>query len=244
MKSDCEGNKLKTLFLIPARGGSKGIPHKNIKHLCGKPLIHYSIEVARQLAPDKDICVSTDDLEIKKVVEETGLNVPFLRPSEYATDRSGTNEVIVHALSFYQECGIHYDRTVLLQPTSPLRTAEQVAEAITLYDNEFDMVVSVKKSDSSVLLFRETEEGFLEHVFDIQDGIRRQDALSLYEYNGAIYVINNKALKEKGINGFTRITKYVMAEELSLDIDTQSDWDYCEFMMSKKECNNTFIKGE
>lgn len=224
---------MRTLFLIPARGGSKGIPHKNIKEMCGKPLIYYSMDVARQLASDEDICVSTDDEQIKNVVEEAGLNVPFLRPSELATDHAGTNGVIKHALEYYKEQGISYDRTVLLQPTSPLRTADHVCEAIALYNDRLDMVVSVKKCDNSVLLFRETEGGYLERVFDVSQGIRRQDSLTMYEYNGAIYVINNNALNEKAISSFTKVKKYVMPDEASIDIDTSYDWDYCELLLKR-----------
>ena len=190
---------MKTLFLIPARGGSKGIPHKNIKNLNGKPLILYSVDVARQLARAEDICVSTDDPAIIRVVEEAGLSVPFVRPAEYATDLSTTNEVIRHALDHYQEHGVDYDRTVLLQPTSPLRTARHVAEAMALYDDSLDMVVSVRRFLDSVLLFKETEDGYLRHVFNTQKGIRRQDAMEFYEYNGAIYVINNRSIYSKGL---------------------------------------------
>ena len=106
----------KILFVIPARGGSKGIPGKNIKPLCGKPLIGYSIEVAREFADD-DICLSTDDPAIAGVAEEQfGLRVPFLRPAELATDRSGTYGVLLHALDFYAARGRLYDTLVLLQP--------------------------------------------------------------------------------------------------------------------------------
>ena len=93
---------MKTLYLIPARGGSKGIPHKNIKLLCGKPLIQYSIEVARELADDMDICLSTDDSEIKGVAEGLGLRIPFLRPAYLACDTASSSDVIVHALDFYE----------------------------------------------------------------------------------------------------------------------------------------------
>ena len=218
---------MKTLFLIPARGGSKGIPHKNIKLMCGKPLIHYSIDLARKLASDEDICISTDDPEIKKVAEGTGITVPFLRPTAFATDYAGTNEVILHALEFYKGRGVYYDRTVLLQPTSPMRTVSQVKEAMALYNDRIDMVVSVREYEKSVVLFRESEDGFLRHVIDVSAGIRRQDAEVLYEYNGAIYVINNQALQEKGLAGFRKNKKYVMPEEDSIDIDTNGDGNIC-----------------
>ncbi|SCX02812.1 N-acylneuraminate cytidylyltransferase [Lachnospiraceae bacterium YSD2013] len=222
---------MKTLFIIPARGGSKGIPHKNIKPLCGKPLIHYSIEVARELANDNDICVSTDDQEIIATVEKLGLKVPFVRPAELASDTATTNDVIIHALNYYKENGIEYSNTVLLQPTSPMRTAQQVKEAMDLYDDTIDMVVSVRRCENSVTIFREDSEGFLIHAFDVSKGIRRQDALPLFEYNGAIYVINNQRLVEKGLQNFDKNRKYVMDEKDSVDIDNELDWIICESIM-------------
>lgn len=226
---------MKTLFLIPARGGSKGIPHKNIKELCGKPLIYYSIDVARQLADDADICVSTDDDEIIDCVKKAGLEVPFVRPDYLASDTATTNDVIVHALNFYADKGINYDTVVLLQPTSPLRTAQQVREAISLYNSDLDMVVSVKESAASVVLFRENEQGYMEHAFDVSHGVRRQEALKLYEYNGALYVMNCVSVLTKGISKFEKVIKYVMPENSSVDIDNILDWRICELLLNQNE---------
>ena len=100
------------LYVIPARGGSKGIPRKNIKLLGGKPLIYFSIEVARALAKDEDICVSTDDEEIKAAVQQIGLSVPFLRPGELSTDTTATYDVLLHALKYIMACMIFYSRSI------------------------------------------------------------------------------------------------------------------------------------
>ena len=113
---------MKSLFLITARGGSKGIPHKNIKPLNGKPLIYYAIDVARQFVEDEDICVSTDGDDIIKTVEDYNLKVLFKRPAELASDTAGSDEVILHAVQYYEALGRLYDNIVLLQPTSPFRT--------------------------------------------------------------------------------------------------------------------------
>ena len=223
---------MKSLFLIPARGGSKGIPHKNIKELGGKPLIYYSIEAARAITDDENICVSTDDPEIIRCVEKTGLQVPFVRPAQLASDTATTNDVILHAIRFYQEKGITYDNVVLLQPTSPLRTVQQIKEAMQLYHDDIDMVVSVKENFSSVVLFRENENGYLEHAFDVSRGLRRQDAQRLYEYNGAIYVINCQSVLDKGMSGLTKIVKYIMPEYNSADIDNMLDWQLCELLIT------------
>lgn len=229
---------MKRLVVIPARGGSKGIPHKNIKPLAGKPLIHYTIDVARQIVADEDICVSTDDQEIIKCVEDYGLSVPFVRPAEFATDTAGTYEVLLHALNFYEKQGKNYDTVVLLQNTSPFRTAEQVMEAMQLYVDGIDMVVSVKVSPANpyYCLFEENADGWL-HVCK-GDGkiIRRQDAPTVYEYNGAIYIINSKSLKQMPLYAFPHRVKYVMDAQSSIDLDTMFDWNMAE--MTIKERNN------
>lgn len=222
------------LYLIPARGGSKGIPHKNIKLLNGKPLIQYSIEIARDFAKDSDICVSTDDPNIKKVVENLGLRVPFLRPDYLASDTAGTSDVIVHALNYYSEQGVNYDIVVLLQPTSPLRNVQNVKDCIAMYSPDYDMVTTVKESSISSVLCRENAQGYLEQVIG-GNTVRRQDAEKLYEYNGAVYVINAEAIKKKGLDGFTKIKKCIMQEENSIDIDNMLDWQLIELIMKSKK---------
>lgn len=226
---------MKILVIIPARGGSKGIPHKNIKPLAGKPLIHYTIDVARQIVANEDICVSTDDPEIIQCVEDYGLKVPFVRPSELATDTAGTYEVLLHALNYYEQQGKSYDVVVLLQNTSPFRTAEQVQEAIQLYHSEIDMVVSVKECSANpyYCVFEENEYGYLNICKGDGSITRRQDAPKVYEYNGAIYVINPKSLKEIPLYKFTKRIKYVMDEKSSLDLDTMNDWHMAELLISK-----------
>lgn len=225
--------KKKILYVIPARGGSKGVPGKNIKLLGGKPLIYYSIEVARALANDEDICVSTDDVEIKEMVEQVGLHIPFLRPPELALDNSGTYEVLLHVVNYYVDKGKRYDLLVLLQPTSPFREASQVKAAIDSWEEDIDMVVSVKetKANPYYLLFEENESGFL---ITSKEGnfSNRQECPLVYEYNGAIYVINIDTLLRKPLNAFLKKKKFVMDEESSLDVDTHFDWKFAEFIMA------------
>lgn len=226
---------MKILVIIPARGGSKGIPHKNIKPLAGKPLIHYTIDVARQIVANEDICVSTDDPEIIQCVEDYGVKVPFVRPSELATDTAGTYEVLLHALNYYEQQGKTYDVVILLQNTSPFRTPKQVKEALALYNSNLDMVVSVKECSANpyYCVFEENTEGFLNICKGNGNITRRQDAPKVYEYNGAIYVINPKSLKEMPLYKFTKRIKYVMDEKSSLDLDTMNDWHMAELQISK-----------
>ncbi len=223
------------LVIIPARGGSKGIPHKNIKPLNGKPLIHYTIDVARQIVSDENICVSTDDNEIIKCVEEYGLEVPFVRPAELATDTAGTYEVLLHALHFYEQQGKQYDVVLLLQNTSPFRTVDQVKEALKLYRKDIDMVVSVNitKTNPYYNCFEEDSEGFLKKTLDSTDIVRRQDAPITYEYNGAIYIINAEQLKKMSLGKFTRKVKYVMDDIHSVDLDNMIDWKFAEFVIKE-----------
>jgi len=227
---------MKVLVIIPARGGSKGIPRKNIKPLGGKPLICHTIDCARQVVADDDICVSTDDAEIIRCVEDYGLKVPFVRPAELATDTSGTYEVLLHALEYYEHQGMRYDAIVLLQNTSPFRYGEHVKEALKLYRSDIDMVVSVKETASNPYYncFEEDEHGFL-HISK-GDGLftRRQDVPKAYEYNGAIYVINPDSLKKMPLGKFPKRVKYVMDDLHSLDLDTMIDWKFAEFLIDEK----------
>ncbi len=228
---------MKALVIIPARGGSKGIPRKNIKPLDGKPLIYYTIDTARSIAPDEDICVSTDDDEIIQVVEKFGLKVPFKRPEELATDTAGTYEVLLHALDFYEKQGKHYDAVVLLQNTSPFRKAEQVKEALSLYNNEVDMVVSVKECAANpyYCVFEEDSNGYL-HVCKGDGNIfRRQDAPKVYEYNGAIYIMNAETLKTTHMHKMQKRVKYVMDDLSSFDLDTMWDWLMAEAIINKEK---------
>ena len=226
---------MKTLVVIPARGGSKGIPHKNIKRLNGKPLIYYSIDVARQFTSDDHICVTTDDDEIIQTVERYGLKVPFRRPDYLATDHCGSNEVVLHAYSFFVDKGMNYDAILLLQPTSPFRKVEFLNEAVALYDDSIDMVTSVRSASCNPYYdgFEEDSEGLL--TISKGNGIieRRQDAPNVWQQNGSIYVINPKSLMEKGMARFTRIRKYVMDDLHSVDLDNMIDWKFAEFILKE-----------
>lgn len=224
---------MKPLVVIPARGGSKGVPRKNIKVLDGKPLIHWTIEVAREVFSDEVICVSTDDEEIKSVTEQTGLKVPFLRPIELATDTAGSYEVLLHAVSFYEQQGYYSDTLILLQPTSPFRTAKHIKEALNLYKGDLEMIVSVKetKANPYYILREEDKNGFLVKSKESK-ATRRQDVPKVWELNGAIYIINIKALKSKSLSEFTKVKKYIMDEVSSHDIDTMMDWEVAKTILN------------
>ena len=221
------------LCVIPARGGSKGVPYKNIKILDGKPLITYSIDVARQILSDDDICVSTEDQQIIDIVEKYGLKVPFVRPKKLATDQVGTYEVLLHALNQYKEQGKYYDVILLLQPTSPFRKKHHLEEALGLYSSDIDMVVSVKETAANPYfnLFEEDESGFLKYSKGNGEYTRRQDSPKVWEYNGSIYVINCASLLKNKMSKFALKKKYPMESIFSIDIDTPIDWVVAEEMI-------------
>lgn len=228
----------KIFAVIPARGGSKGIPKKNIKLLGGVPLICHTITAAREVFSDDSIIVSTDNLEIVKVVESIGLRVPFIRPESLAKDTSSTYDVLIHVLNYLEGNGINPDILVLLQPTSPFRTSLHIKEALQLYTENLEMVVSVMETNSNPYynLFEENEEGFLKKSKN-SNFETRQECPKVYEYNGAIYVINVAALRRKRLFEFTKIKKYIMNEESSLDIDTEFDWVVAESQYKKLKFN-------
>lgn len=224
-----------TLVIIPARGGSKGLPGKNVKPLNGKPLIYYTIDAAREVVDDSDICVSTDDEEIISTVERYGIKVPFVRPDILASDSAGTYEVLLHALKFYQDKGNRYERIILLQPTSPFRTGHQIKEADKLWNFDLDMVVSVKetKSNPYFLLFEENQYGFLENSKKGKFS-RRQDCPKVWEYNGAIYIINIHSLQKMTLNEFSKVLKYEMDDLSSVDIDDMMDFLLADTILKMK----------
>ncbi|MDE6756815.1 MAG: acylneuraminate cytidylyltransferase family protein [Muribaculaceae bacterium] len=216
---------MKPLIIIPARGGSKGIPKKNIAMLDGRPLIDYTIKAALAIAAPYQIILSTDSEEIASVARDCGLDTPYRRPAELATDTAGSREVILDVMDWAEKEGREYDAVVLLQPTSPLRKPEDIAGAMTLYDDSIDMVVSVAEARSNPYYncFEADADGYL-HVSK-GDGLytRRQDVPPAFEYNGAVYVINPQSIRKMAMGEFPRRVPYLMPAERSVDIDTPID---------------------
>ena len=224
---------MKKLFVIPARGGSKGLLRKNILPLFGKPMIEYTLDAATGAMTEGDeLCVSTDDSEIARVVEDYGVKIPFKRPAELASDTAGSEEVVKHAIEWYTKQGQDFDVIVLLQVTSPLRNAQHLKEALALWSPEIDLVVSVKETGSNpyYVLFEEDESGFL-HKSKKGEFARRQDCPKVYEYNGAIYVINATRFHECGFRGLTRRRKYLMNKRTSLDVDDAIDFELAGLLL-------------
>tara|TARA_B100000927_G_scaffold213923_1_gene174338 strand:+ start:5415 stop:6104 length:690 start_codon:yes stop_codon:yes gene_type:complete len=226
---------MKILYLIPAREGSKGLSKKNILTLDGKPMINYTLDAVIPLKKDNDeICVSTDSEEIKNIVEKKGIKVPFKRPKHLASDTASSRDVINHAIKWYSLSNKFFDLVVLLQPTSPLRTLNHIKECISLWEQNIDMVVSVKETDANpyYVLFEENKDLFLKKSKK-GNFTRRQDCPKVYEFNGAIYVIRVKSILHADFNDFNKIKKYLMNKESSIDVDDIIDFHLAEIMIKK-----------
>ncbi|MDE6272359.1 MAG: acylneuraminate cytidylyltransferase family protein [Muribaculaceae bacterium] len=235
---------MKYLYLIPARGGSKGIPGKNIKPLGGVPLIGHSIRHALEAGADPaDIVVSTDSEEIAVTARKCGASVPFLRPAALATDTSSSRDAILHAYDALKAAGKKYDAIVLLQPTSPFRRPEDIVNAVQAYEDavckaESDaeipgMAVSVAEARTNPYYsaFETDADGFLHISKGDGQYTRRQDAPKVFEFNGAVYVINPELLREHEISRLPRIIPVEMPADRSLDLDTPLDWERAEQKM-------------
>jgi len=227
---------MKTLVVIPAREGSKRVPNKNIKLLGNKPLISYTINIAKKIFKNSEICLTTDSKKIKKIAEKEGLNVPFLRPKKLAKDTTSSREVILHALDWYANNNYLPEIVVLLQPTSPFRKIQHIKEGLKKFSKKLDMVVSVKETESNpyYVLYEENKKGYLKKVKKSYF-TRIQDCPKVWEYNGSIYIINVKSIRNKAIERFTKIKKLIINDPIfSIDIDTKHDWLIAEYILSKK----------
>ena len=229
-------NDKKILAIIPARGGSKGIPHKNIKDLNGKPLISYSIEEANKSKYIDKLVVSTEDSEIADTSKKFGADVPFLRPKELSKDSTSGIDPILHAVNWFKDKGYNFDYVMCLQCTSPFRKHSQIDEAIEmLMEKDSDSIVSVCESEVTPYWMKRIEDGKLKNFLD--DSIfyaRRQDAPKIYRLNGAIYLAHTQILLDTK-NWYTENTlPYIMDEMSSIDIDNMLDFKFAEFLMKEK----------
>lgn len=227
--------KNRILAIIPARAGSKGIKNKNIIDLKGKPLIAYSIEAAKESKYIDQIIVSTDGVEIAKVAQEWGVDVPFLRPDYLASDTAKTIDAMMHCIETLKNMGKEYDYVVLLQPTQPLRTSKHIDEAIELIiKSQEDSLVSVSKvKDHPILIRTLTEEGYTKNLLNTSSTQRRQDFPDFYKVNGAIYInkLNENFNLETSLND--NKLAYVMEEKYDIDIDELLDLEVAELMLKK-----------
>ena len=225
----------RVLAFIPARGGSKGIPHKNIIDLNGYPLISYSITEALKSKYIDKVLVSTDDEKIASVAKEYGADVPFLRPERLASDKAKTIDAVLHAIDFLHQNGEKFDTFVLLQPTQPLRTVEDIDSAIEKYmDNNCTPLVSVCLVDDHPLLIRTIKEGRLESLLNQSSTCRRQDMPQYYKVNGCIYINEIDQIDENTSFNDNKLP-FIMPKERSADIDDYSDLKMAEYYLNLRK---------
>ena len=227
------------LAIIPARSGSKGLPNKNIKDLVGKPLMAYSIEAALATGVIDDVIVSTDSSLYAEIARRYGAEVPFLRPAELASDKSLATDYIIHALQTLNEMGRTYDFFVLLQPTSPLRTAEHILSGIKLaVDERLYGVVSFSKADHPI-------EYFYRLPIDLNLGgititsANRQDFMPYYRINGMLYISDCEVYLNTRTCYGANSKALIIENRYAIDIDTELDFEIAEFLMMRSLSNDT-----
>jgi len=228
------------LAIIPARGGSKGIPKKNVKMLCGKPLIAYTIEAAKSSRNVERIILSTDDPQIAEVAGACDVDIPFMRPKELAQDHSLAIDNYIYTIErLSREYGQKYEEFVILLPTSPLRLAEDIDNAIDLFrSKKADSVISCNEMQCPpVWAMKINSEGLLKTYFDKPiENKNRQEIEEAYRPNGSVFVLTYSLLKNKNTYFSDKTYAYVMPRERSVDIDTEFDFKYAEFLMEQRLC--------
>lgn len=234
--------EMNCVAFIFARGGSKGVPRKNIRNLGGLPLVSHSIRTAHQCPSIERVVVSTDDEEIAKVAREYGAEVPFIRPPELAGDRSSEYEAWKHAINAFEElCQEKVDIFVSLPPTSPLRAVEDVENCIREFtETEADMVITVKEASRSPYfnMVRNDQQGFSQLVNLAPDGtryIRRQDVPTVYDMTTVAYVSSPEFILNSEAIFSGKVRSVLVPDERAIDIDTLLDFEFAEFLTAQKE---------
>jgi N-acylneuraminate cytidylyltransferase len=220
-------NSPEVLTIIPARGGSKGVPRKNLKIVGGKPLIAWTILAAKESNFGRNIVVSTEDLEIQQVSEEYGVEI-IERPMNLAQDSTPMIEVVQHALTEFEKTkGLSVEYILLLQPTSPLRTANDInAALVSLVNSSADSILSVYRLENYHPSKMYTiEEGYLDPIARSLSQPCRQNLVTTYHRNGAIFACQRSLFEEERCLWGGKILPYVMPREQSIDIDSFDDLD-------------------
>ena len=227
------------IALIPARGGSKGLPGKNIKNLLGKPLIAYTIEAALRSEGIERVIVTTDSEEIAEIARQYGAEIPFLRPKELASDTAVAVDVYLHAVEYMMEISKEkIEKFMVLLPTAPLRSEKHIDEAIRLFKQEnADTLVSMREADTPVTWYFEKSKNMRVKNAGFGQGdalAARQSNDIYYVPNGAIYILDYSLLKDKRTYYSENTVVYEMGEQDSVDIDTELDFKMAEILIGEK----------
>lgn len=228
---------MRVLGIIPARGGSKGVPRKNIRLLCGKPLLSYTIDAALRSTRLTRTILSTEDAEIAEVGESLGIDVPFMRPAELAEDTTPTLPVVLHAVTTLENKGEYYDAVCLLQPTNPLRRSEDIDASIELLQTSgADSVISVLRVPHEYnpkWVYWRNEIGELVLTTGESSPVsRRQDLPPAFHRDGSIYVTRRNVLDEYGDLYGAKVQGYELDHQLCVNIDTNEDWELAEKILA------------
>lgn len=230
---------MRNLAIITARSGSKGLPDKNIRPLCGKPLMGYTIEAAAGSGQFDSVMVSTDSEEYADIARSLGAEVPFLRSDETSSDSASSWDVVDEVLKGYEKLGRFFDTVCLLQPTSPLRNADDIVNAYRLFEekNAFAVVSMCELEHPLAWCGKIGDDGSLAGFKPIENATRRQEFTPDYRPNGAIFIVGTKAFYEDRFLYREGSYAYIMPKDRSIDIDSLEDFEYAEYLMSRKEGN-------
>ena len=223
------------IAVIPARSGSKGLPDKNIKLLAGKPLLSYSIEAALKANIFDTVMVSTDSERYAEIAKKYGAEVPFLRSEETASDAASTRDCIIEVLDKYKALGKNFDKVMILQPTSPLRTSQNIIDADLLYkQRNAKSVISVNVMDHSIEWCNTLGQDLsLKNFLLPEKDLRRQDMKQYYMLNGSIYLHDVDYYYQHKYCFDERAFAYIMSREQSIDIDTILDFKFAEVLIKE-----------
>lgn len=232
---------MKNIAIIPARSGSKGLKDKNIKLLNGQPLLKYSIDAAISSQHFDEIMVSTDSSHYAEIAKVCGASVPFLRSAENSEDKTSSWNVVIEVLNYYKQIGQTFDTFCLLQPTSPLRKAEDIVAAYKIFEaKKAKAVVSVCEVDHSPLWCNVlNEDSSLENFLSDSARGQRQNFKQYYRINGAIYIANVKQFLEDNDLYVKNCYAYIMDKKRSVDIDTIDDFEYAKYLIENINAKTT-----
>lgn len=230
---------MKVLFLITARGGSKGVPRKNIRKLGSLPLIAYKIRAAQKVNIEKRIIVSTDDMEIAEISKQYGAEVPFMRPAELASDEASSMDVVYHAVQWIEKNDSDaYDYICLLEPSSPFTTAEDLENALQLIiDKRADTLLGMEEAEvtSNFIHPLDAHGGLSLFYYEIENlkSVRRQEQRKEYTMNGGMYIARWDYFNKHRLFHSENSIPYIMPQNQSIEIDTMDDYNYACFLIEK-----------
>jgi CMP-N,N'-diacetyllegionaminic acid synthase len=233
---------MKVLFIIPARGGSKGLPGKNIKLLNNKPLIAYSIEAALSAAAqigDSEVVVSTDSESIAKIAKDFGAKVPFIRPEELSNDTAASIDVMLHALQIMEQEHQQFEHICMVEPTSPQRDGQDLYQAYLklIHEPEAESIVGVSKTEGGHPLFlTHLKNGFLDPYANKSYKVyRRQEIDEVYFFEGSMYISKVNALKKRKSFYHEKTLGYEMPKWKAFEIDDATDFLIIERLIQAKQ---------